>query len=40
MSLKYIAEQPDMGSWTYVSSMLNEQRSTQAAQRVLPLSQQ
>jgi hypothetical protein len=40
MSLKWIAERLHMGSWTYVSNMLNEQpQSHPQAQEVLPLCQ-
>jgi hypothetical protein len=38
MSLKWIAQRLHMGSWTYVSNLLNEQPPTQPqAQEVLPL---
>ena len=40
MSLKWIAERLHMGSWTYVSNLLNERPQTQPqAQEVLPLCQ-
>jgi hypothetical protein len=40
MSLKWIAQRLHMGSWTYVSNLLNEQPPTQSqAQAVLPLCQ-
>ena len=39
MSLKWIAQRLQMGSWTYVSNLLNEPPQTQPqAQEVLPLS--
>ena len=38
MSLKWIAERLQMGTWTYVSNLLNEPPETQPqAQEVLPL---
>ena len=40
MSLKWIAQRLQMGSWTYVSNLLNEPPETQPqAQEVLPLCQ-
>ena len=40
MSLKWIAQRLRMGSWTYVSNLLNEQPQTHPqAQEVLPLCQ-
>jgi hypothetical protein len=40
MSLKWIAQRLHMGSWTYVSNLLNEHPATQPqAQEVLPLCQ-
>jgi hypothetical protein len=40
MSLKWIAARLQMGSWTYVSNLLNEPSETQPqAQDVLPLYQ-
>ena len=40
MSLKWIAERLQMGTWTYVSNLLNEPSETQPqAQEVLPLCQ-
>src|ERR1035438_3620508 len=40
MNLKWIAQRLHMGSWTYVSNLLNEQPPTQPqAQEVLPLCQ-
>ena len=40
MSLKWIAQRLHMGSWTYVSKLLNEHPATQPqAQEVLPLCQ-
>ena len=39
MSLKWIAERLQMGSWTYVSNLLPENQNNQAAQEVLPLCQ-
>jgi hypothetical protein len=37
MSLKWIAERLQMGSWAYVSNLLNDQPDNQMAQAVLPL---
>jgi hypothetical protein len=38
MNLKWIAQHLHMGSWTYVSNLLNEQPPTQPqAQEMLPL---
>jgi hypothetical protein len=40
MNLKWIAERLQMGTWTYVSNLLNEPPETQPqAQEVLPLCQ-
>ena len=40
MSLKWIAERLQMGSWTYVSNLLNAKSNTQPLdQRLLPLCQ-
>ena len=40
MSLKWIAQRLQMGTWTYVSNLLNEPPETQPqAQEVLPLCQ-
>ena len=40
MSLKWIAQRLQMGTWTYVSKLLNEPSETQPqAQEVLPLCQ-
>jgi hypothetical protein len=40
MSLKWIAQRLHMGSWTYVSNLLNEQPPTHPqAQEMLPLCQ-
>jgi hypothetical protein len=39
MSLKWIAQRLQMGTWTYVSSLLNEKPESPAAQEVLPLCQ-
>ena len=40
MSLKWIAARLQMGTWTYVSNLLNEPPETQPqAQEVLPLCQ-
>ena len=39
MSLKWIAERLQMGSWTYFSILLNERQGNPAAQEVLPLCQ-
>ena len=40
MSLKWIAQRLHMGSWTYVSNLLNEPPQTHLeAQEVLPLCQ-
>jgi hypothetical protein len=39
MSLQWIAERLQMGSWTYVSNLLHENQNNQAAQEVLPLCQ-
>jgi hypothetical protein len=40
MNLKWIAQRLYMGSWTYVSNLLNEQPVTQPeAREVLPLCQ-
>jgi hypothetical protein len=38
MSLKWIAQRLQMGSWTYVSNLLSRRPDDQAAQEVLPLS--
>jgi hypothetical protein len=40
MSLKWIAQRLQMGSWTYVSNLLSRRPNDQAAQEVLPLCQQ
>ena len=37
MSLKWIAERLHMGSWTYVSNLLNQIPGTRTAQPVLAL---
>jgi REP element-mobilizing transposase RayT len=39
MSLKWIAQRLEMGSWTYVSNLLNERAEVSPAQEVLPLCQ-
>ena len=40
MNLKWIAQRLHMGSWTYVSNLLNEQPPTQPqSQKLLPLCQ-
>lgn len=39
MSLKWIAERLHMGTWTYVSNLLNQKAEAPAAQEVLPLCQ-
>ena len=39
MSLKWIAERLQMGSWTYVSNLLHENQNNEAVQEVLPLCQ-
>ena len=39
MSLKGIAQRLQMGTWTYVSNLLNEKPESPAAQEVLPLCQ-
>ena len=40
MKLKWIGQRLHMGSWTYVSNLLNEQPATQSqGQQVLPLCQ-
>ena len=39
MSLKWIAQRLQMGTWTYVSNLLNEKPEFPAAQEVLPLCQ-
>jgi hypothetical protein len=39
ISLKCIAQRLHMGSWTYVSNLLTEQRHCPAAQAMLPLCQ-
>jgi len=39
MSLKWIAQRLQMGTWTYVSNLLNEKPESPAAQEVLPLCQ-
>jgi hypothetical protein len=39
MSLKWIAQRLQMGTWTYVSNLLNEKPASPAAQEVLPLCQ-
>ena len=37
MSLKWTAQRLEMGSWTYVSNLLNERAEVSPAQEVLPL---
>jgi hypothetical protein len=37
MSLKWIAERLQMGSWAYVTNLLNDQPDNQMAQAVPPL---
>jgi hypothetical protein len=39
MSLKWIADRLERGTWAYVSKLLNERRESSAAQEVLPLCQ-
>ncbi len=39
MSLKWIAQRLQMGTWTYVSNLLSEKPESPAAQEVLPLCQ-
>ena len=39
MSLKWIAARLHMGSWTYVSNLLNEKRLPETNQGMLPLCQ-
>jgi len=39
MSLRWIAERLQMGTWTYVSNLLNPKPQFAAAQEVLPLCQ-
>jgi hypothetical protein len=39
ISLKWIAQRLQMGSWTYVSNLLSRRPDDQAAQEVLPLCQ-
>ncbi len=39
MSLRGVAQPLQMGTWTYVSSLLNEKPGLPAAQEVLPLCQ-
>jgi hypothetical protein len=39
MSLKWIAERLQMGTWTYVSNLLHEKAAVAAGQEVLPLCQ-
>jgi hypothetical protein len=39
MSLKWIAARLHMGSWTYISNLLNEQRLPKTNQGMLPLCQ-
>ncbi len=39
MSLKWIAERLQMGSWTYVSNLLNQKPESPTGQEVLPLCQ-
>jgi putative transposase len=39
MSLKWIAERLQMGTWTYVSNLLNERAEVLTAQELLPLCQ-
>lgn len=36
MSLKWIAKRLHMGSWTYVSNLLNEKAEPAARQGILP----
>jgi hypothetical protein len=37
MSLKWLAQRLQMGSWTYVSNLLNDKQPAQGSQEVLPL---
>jgi hypothetical protein len=39
LSLKWIAQRLQMGTWTYVPNLLNERPASPAAQKVLPLCQ-
>jgi hypothetical protein len=39
MSLKWIAQRLQMGTWTYVSNLLNEKPESPTVQEVLPLCQ-
>ncbi len=39
MSLKWIAQRLEMGTWTYVSNLLNRKVAASPRQQVLPLCQ-